>query len=258
MARVLRILAVLAVLALVALWLAPSLLLPPLASRAAETTGATLELEGVRPAWPLGMTAKRAWIARGERKIELTDFSATLEGASGARVEAASGGGTLLLRLPALGQLRGGLLRLQAFPLEVLDGFVASAFGIRGTADGVLRFGDDGKVEATVRDGVAVLRSPVALELAFTQLIVTAAREPDGAWRVDFADLQGPPLSANAHGRIGAAGELALRLEISELEEPARGAFYSAGLPTGPLPYTAELGGNLSLPLFTRVSEPTP
>jgi hypothetical protein len=256
MARILRILAVLMILALVALWFAPSLLLPPLAARAAETTGATLQLEGVRPAWPLGVTAKRARMARGERTVELTNFSATLEGTSGARVEASSGGGTLLLRLPELGLRRGGLLRLQDFPLEVLDGFVTSAFGIRGTADGVLRFGDEGKIEATVHDGVAVLRSPIALELPFTQLIVTAAREPDGAWRVDFSDLRGPPLSATAHGRIGAAGELALRLEISQLEDPAREAFASAGLPTGPLPYTAELGGNLSLPIFRRVDEP--
>lgn len=258
MARILRILVVIAILALVALWFAPSLLLPPLASRAAQTTGATLELDGVRPAWPLGVTAKRARIARGERTVELSDLRATLEGTSGARVEASSGGGTLLLRLPELGLRRGGLLRLQAFPLEVIDGFVSSAFGIRGTADGVLRFGDDGTVEATVRDGVAVLRAPLALELPFAQLIVAAGREPDGAWRVDFADLQGPPLSATARGRIGAAGELALRIEISQLEEPARGAFESAGLPTGPLPYTAELGGSLSLPLFTRVSEPAP
>lgn len=253
MSRRLRILAALAAAALAALWLAPSLLLPRLAGRAAETRGATLVLDGVRPAWPLGATAARGRLERDGRAVELADVSVRLEGLSGLRVEARAGQGTLLLRIPDP-SLRGGLLRLQAFPLELIDGFTAGAFGLVGTADGVLRFGADGTLEATVRDGAAILRAPIALELPFTQLIVAGGREPDGGWRVDFADLRGPPVSATAHGRIGASGELALRLDVAALEEPARAAFASAGLPTGPLPYTAELGGTLALPLFRRVS----
>lgn len=253
MTRALRILAVLAAVALAALWLAPSFVLPRLAARAAEARGATLVLDDVRPAWPLGATASRGRLVREGRTVELADVSVRLEGLSGLRVEARAGEGTLLLRLPDA-SLRRGLLRLEAFPLGVIDGFTTGAFGLNGTADGVLRFGDAGTLEATVRDGAAILHAPIALELPFTQLIVAGGREADGGWRVDFADLRGPSVSGTARGRVGAAGELALRLDVVALEEPARAAFASAGLPTGPLPYTAELGGTLALPSFRRVS----
>jgi hypothetical protein len=125
-----------------------------------------------------------------------------------------------------------------------------AAFGLRGTVDGVYRFDERDSLEATVSRGAVALRDPLQLDIPFAQLVVAAARENDGAWRVGFADLRGPPLSGSAQGRIEADGGLALQLEISRLEEPALTAFSMAGLPTGPLPIQAELRGTLEQPLL--------
>jgi hypothetical protein len=167
------------------------------------------------------------------------------------RVEGSIGAGTLLLRTRGL-SLRGGL-RAQSLPLEALDGIVPGAASLRGTADGVYRFAARESLELTVSRGSLTSSGPIAVALPFAQLVIAAGREDDGAWRVDFADMRGPPLSGSAHGRIFADGQLALRVEISQLEEPALSAFSMAALPTGPLPITAELGGTLEQPTLTPV-----
>ncbi len=240
---------------LAAIWSAPALVLPQLASRLAASRGFELELEGARPALPWGVTLDRAVVVGADGSVEIRGLSARLL-RSGMRVEGSVGDGTILVRTGGL-TLRDGLVRLQAVPLEALDGLVPGAFTLRGAADGVYRFGGHDALEATVSRGAVVLRTPLAVELPFAQLVVTAAREDDGAWRVDFADLRGPPLSGSARGRIDAHGQLALRVEISQLEEPARSVFGMAHLPTEPLPYTAELGGTLERPTFSPVVEDT-
>jgi hypothetical protein len=160
-----------------------------------------------------------------------------------------------LLKTHGLARLRS--LRAQSVPLEGLAPLVSPDLALRGTADGVLR--EDGAgaaLEATVRQGVVSLRAPVEMDVPFAQLVVTAAREDDGGWRVEFADLRGPPLSASARGRIEPDGRLALRIEISALEEPALSAFALAGLPTGPLPLEADLRGTLAQPLLLPLAPP--
>ncbi len=237
-----------------ALWAAPALLAPRVARALVAPTGVSLEFDGVRPALPWGVTAERLTVLRGARRAELSQLSARASD-GGLRVEARAGGGSLLLKTRGLRGVRS--LRAQALPLEALAAFLPGEFSLRGTADGVLRAGDGRDVlEATVRQGALALREPVELEIPFMQLVVTAAREPDGGWRVDFADLRGPPLSGSAQGRIDAGGRLALQVEISRLEEPALSAFMLAGLPTQPLPIEAELGGTLAQPLLTPLAPP--
>lgn len=241
-----------AVILLAALWLAPVLLLPRVAARLLEAAGTGVELEfvGVRPALPWGVTVQRLVVSRAGGKVEVAELSARLV-RWGVRVEGSFGAGTLLFRTRGL-TLRGGL-RAQSLPLASLDGIVPGAASLRGTADGVYRFGEHDALELTVSRGSLALRGPLAVELPFAQLVLAAGREDDGAWRVDFADVRGPPLSASAHGRVHADGQLALRVEISQLEEPALSAFRLAALPTGPLPFTAELGGTLDQPTLTAV-----
>jgi hypothetical protein len=248
MARGLRPLALAAAVALAALWLAPALLVPAIAPRLANALGVTIELEGVRPGLPFGVSIARAVVSRSGRTAELRDLHARVR-PDGARIHARVGDGALFLRLDGLGG-RSGLLRAESVPLERLDGWLPAALGLRGPLDGVARFGARETIEATVGRGAAIVHAPVAIELPFAQLVVTAERESDGAWRVDFADLRGPPLSATAHGRISANGELALDLEVSQLDEPARSAFASAGMVVGPLPYAGRVRGTLALPLF--------
>jgi hypothetical protein len=241
---------------LAVLWLAPALLLPRILTRLAEAEGFGLELEGVRPALPFGVAVERAVVMRGGAKIEITPLAARML-LSGLRLEGSIGRGTVLLRTDGL-TLRGGLIRVQSFPLERLDSVVTGAFKLRGSADGVYRFGTRETVEATLSRGALILRAPVAMELPFAQLVISAGREDDGTWRVDFADLRGPPLSGSARGQIGAQGQLALRVEISQLDELARTAFSMAHLPTGPLPYSAELGGTIANPSFARLPAEVP
>jgi hypothetical protein len=256
MPRAIRTVAVAAAILLAASWLAPALLGPLLVSRAIRAQGFEAEFEGVRPALPWGVTVERVVVVRGGERVEVDRVSARML-LSGLRVEGGVGAGTLLVRSRGL-TLRGGLVRAQSLPLEAIQFVFPGAFSLRGAADGVYRFGARESLEATLSQGAVALRAPVAIELPFVQLVIAAAREGDGAWRVDFADLRGPPVSGTARGRIGAAGELALRVEISQLEEPARSAFQMAELPTGPLPYTAELGGTLAQPSFSRVVASAP
>jgi len=231
-----------------ALWGAPALLVPSAASALAAAAGVELEFEGVRPALPWGMTAQRVRVVRGAGMAELRALSARPSD-GGLRVEALAGEGSLLLKTRGLSALRS--LRAQSLPLETLGPLLPLDLAVRGTADGVLRERDGrATLEATVRRGAVSLRAPVEMEVPFAQLVVTATREDDGGWRVDFADLRGPPLSGSARGRIEPDGRLDLRIEISALEEPALSAFALGGLPTGPLPIQAELGGTLAHPVL--------
>ncbi len=236
----------------IALWLAPALLVRPLAVRLAGAAGVALELDGVRPALPWGVVIRRAVVTRDGFEVELGPIRAQLL-PTGGRAEARVGAGSLLLRTEGLG-LRSGVLRAQALPLDRFERFAPQGFALRGTADGVYHFGTREELELTLSRGAVVLRAPMVFDLEFAQLVVAAAREPGGGWRVDFADLRGPPLSGSARGRIRADGRIALTLEITQLEEPARSAFDMAALPTGPIPYQAELGGTLEAPVFSAVS----
>jgi hypothetical protein len=93
------------------------------------------------------------------------------------------------------------------------------------------------------------MQSLGSLELPFAQLVLNAAREsPDAGWTVRWVDVQGPPLSANAAGTIGADGTLALEGQVRELEEPVLSLFPLLHLPTGPLPLALAVEGSLTQP----------
>jgi hypothetical protein len=252
MARTLRRLALAGALVLAALWLAPALLLPVLGPRLGNALGVTLAFEGVRPDFPFGIAIERVHVTREGRSLELTDLRARLA-SGGARIDTRLGDGTVLLRLEGL-RGRSGFLRVESLPVEQLDGVLPGALGLRGPLDGVYRFGAQETLEATVGRGAGVLHAPIAVELGFRQLVVAAERLGDGAWRVDFADLRGPPVSATARGTIGVAGELALELEVSQLDEPARSAFASAGLSIGEIPWSGQVRGTVALPLFVAAA----
>lgn len=256
MARLLRGVALVALVLAAGLWLAPALLLPSVASRLLGADGVELEFDGVRPALPWGVTAAKTVVVRGEGRVEIADVSARIR-SSGIRVEGSVGAGTVLLRTREL-TLRGALLRTQSLPIEAFAGLLPGPFTLRGALDGVYRFDAHHSLEATVSRGALTLGGSMPMEIPFAQLVIAAAREDDGAWRVEFADLRGPPLSGNARGRIAADGGLALRVEITQLEEPALSALRMAGLPTGPLPIEAELGGSLALPILTPLGAPAP
>jgi hypothetical protein len=252
--RVLRWLGLAAALGLALAWAAPALWVAWALPGLAERAGGAIALEGVRPVFPFGVSVGRARLTRDGRTLDLADLAArALPG--GVRVDARVGAGTLLVRTEGL-SVGTGFVRAESLPLEALDGFLASGLSLRGTADGVYRFGARSELEANVRQGAVVLRAPAGIELPFAQLTLAAAREPDGAWSIAFADLRGPPLSATARGEIGADGRLALRAEIAELAEPALSGFALLELPTGPLPYTARIDGTLSRPRFARVEAP--
>jgi len=136
------------------LWIAPALVLPRILTRLAEAEGFALELEGVRPALPWGVTVARTVVIRGAGRVAIDALVARMF-LSGVRVEGSIAGGTLLLRTGGL-TLREGLIRVQSLPLELLDGIAPGAIALRGAADGVYRFGARETVEATVSRGAVV------------------------------------------------------------------------------------------------------
>jgi hypothetical protein len=227
-------------------WLTPMLaarlLLPYLAAR----NGGSIEIEGARPALPFGVSAAHLVLRREKRVLELHDLRATWW-RDGLRVDAKVGDGELLLRSVDL-RASDGFLRVQSFALESLEPLLDSPLALHGRADGIYRFGAKGSVEGTVNDGSAMLRSASVFALPFAQLAISAARVPDGGWDVHSVNLEGPPLSGSAHGKIAANGALSLEAEVRQLEEPLRSLFPMLKLPTGPLPFGVSIGGTLRAP----------
>jgi hypothetical protein len=241
-----------------ALWLAPAcalrLALPPLVAR----TGGVLESEGVWPALPFGVRASRVHAARDGHELTLDGLRAVWT-PWGARIEARVGDGTLLFRGEGL-RSESGFVRVQDVELAALEPLLAAPVALRGKADGIWRFGPSASLEGSVSRGAILMQRLGALELPFAQLVLSAARaSPESGWTVRWVDVQGPPLSANAAGTIGADGALALEGQVRELEEPVLSLFPLLKLPTGPLPLALAVEGSLAQPrLVARDSATQP
>lgn len=230
-----------------ALWLAPAcalrFALPPLVAR----TGGVFESQGVWPALPFGVRASRVRAARDGHELALDDLRAVWT-PWGARIDARVGDGTLLFRGEGL-RSESGFVRVQDVELASLEPLLAAPVALRGKADGIWRFGPSASLEGSVSRGAILMQSLGTLELPFAQLVLSAAREsPGGGWTVRWVDVQGPPLSANAAGTIGADGALALEGQVRELEEPVLSLFPLLKLPTGPLPLALAVEGSLAQP----------
>jgi hypothetical protein len=242
-----RRLGLLALALLLLVWLTPALALRVALPRLAANAGGVAEVEGAFPALPFGVRASHVHVAREGRALDLDDLRAVWTPWR-TRVEARVADGTLLFRGEGL-RARSGFLRLQDVELESLEPLLGAPLALRGKADGIWRFGEQASVEGSVSRGAIVLRQAGSFELPFAQLVLSAARaSPAAGWDVRFVDVQGPPLSANASGTIGADGALALRGQVRQLEEPVLSLFPLLKLPTGPLPLPVAVEGSLSAP----------
>jgi hypothetical protein len=230
-----------------ALWLAPALALRFVLPRLAANAGGAIEVTGAWPALPFGVRASHLRIARDGRELALDDVRAVL-GPSGPRLDARVADGTLLARGEGL-FAASGFVRVQGVALESLATILATPLSLRGRADGIWRFGPDASLEGTVSRGAVVVERPAPLEVPFAQLVLSAARDPAGGdWTVSWLDVQGPPLSGSATGKIAADGGLAFDADIRELGEPVRTFFGMLQLPTEPLPVELRLEGTLAAP----------
>jgi len=255
--RWLRYLALAAALALFAVWLSPFFLLRFGLSRLAQQAGGAAEVTGALPALPFGMSASRLALTREGRTLTLDDFRAVLT-FSGPRVDAKIADGTLLVRGEDA-QLERGIVRLQGIALESLAVLFVTPFGLKGRCDGVWRFGPDASLEGVVSKGAVLVQQPAPVEVPFAQLVISAARDPGpGDWRVASLDIQGPPLSGHASGKLGADGSLAFDVDIRELQEPVRGFMAMMHLPTEPLPLALALEGSLAAPRLVTRGETAP
>ena len=233
--------------ALVALWLAPALALRLALPRLAANAGGVAEVDGALPALPFGVRATHVHVAREGRALDLDDLRAVWTPWH-SRVEARVADGTLLFRGEGP-RAESGFLRLQGVALESLEPLLGAQLALRGKADGIWRFGAQASVEGSVSRGAIALRQASMFELPFALLVLSAAREsPTSGWDVHLLDVQGPPLSASASGRIGADGALALSAQVRQLEEPVLSLFPLLQLPTGPLPLALAIEGSLSAP----------
>jgi len=228
-------------------WLAPACALRFGLAPLAANAGGVAEVSGALPVLPFGVRASRLHLARAGRALDLDDLRATWTPWQ-TRVEARVADGTLLFRGEGL-RADSGFLRLQDVALESLEPLLGDALALHGTADGIWRFGARSSLEGSVNRGAIVLARAGSFELPFAQLVVSAERAAPGAgWTVHFANVQGPPLSANAAGTIGADGALALEGQVRELDEPVLSLFPLLKLPTGPLPLGVAVEGTLSSP----------
>lgn len=252
--RLLRWLALAVALVSLAAWFSPFFLLRFGLSRMAERAGGSAEVTGALPALPFGMSASRVVLTREGRTLTLDDFRAVLE-LSGPRVDARVADGTLLVRGNDA-QLTSGMVRLEGVSLESLATVLDAPLPIKGRCDGIWRFGPDARLEGTVTHGAVLVQNPAPVEVPFAQLVISAARSGEaGDWKVSTLDVQGPPLSGHASGKLGADGSLAFDIDIRELEEPVRGFMAMMHLPTEPLPLALALEGSLAMPRLVERGE---
>ena len=237
-----------------ALWLAPALLLRFVLPRLAAQAGGAIEVTGAWPALPFGVRATHLWIERDGRKLALDELRAVLL-PSGPRLDARIAEGTLLVRGKGL-LASSGFVRVQGVALESLATVLAAPLSLRGRADGIWRFGPAASLEGSVSRGAVVIQQPAPLEVPFAQLVLSAARDPSaGDWTVRWLDVQGPPLSGSATGKIAANGGLAFDADVRELGEPVRTFFGMLQLPTEPLPIALRLEGTLAAPRLVARTE---
>jgi len=239
-------------------WLAPALSLRFALPALAKRSGGLIEVSGAAPALPFGASAAHVRVARAGHELALDEFRAVLL-PSGPRVDARIANGTLLARGQGL-SFRSGFVRAQGVDLESLATVLSIPLSLRGVADGIWRFGPASSVEGSVSRGALSVQGGTKLEVPFAQLVLSAAREPSQpGWDVRWLDIQGPPLSGSATGRLGADGSLDLRIDVRELEEPVLSLFSLLQLPTGPLPLALGLQGTLAAPrLVARDATPEP
>ena len=197
--------------------------------------------------WPFGVRARELRITHLDRVVSIA-MPRLLGTPSGLRFDGLLSGGTLLGRSGLRG--REGFLRFEALPLDAL--LLPGGFRVRGSADGVLRFGPATTFEAWVGTGF-VGQPGRGLLVQFRQATLAATRTPEGAWNLHTLQISGPPISAGGTGTLGVDGEIQLVLRVSDLAEPLRTQLARIGGLSLEAPFEVEISGTLHEPRLRQI-----
>lgn len=201
------------------------------------------------PSFPIGIRAQQLHLRHGSAEIEATDVHLYWTPA-GLRATAKLGGGSLRGRSePAMAS---GFVQLSGVALEALPIDQLTPLALRGSADGVVHYNGQISGQFWVQDGTLSSAALAGFGLGFRMLLVQATQESDGGWRIEAIQMQGPPLTLNASGRVREDGELAVDLELQRVEEPVRGFLRMLNVPVDPLPMALRLEGPIGAPKIRR------
>lgn len=239
--------------ALLIAWCAPMLaVLLWLETEAAEV-GIDATTSGLRPAWPLGVSARKITFTRGAATLPLKDLR-LLWSPGGWNGEARVGAGRV--RLYARSDGSAAVAYVRDLPLDRLQ---VSAPDLRfsGLATGALRWrGDVFELSGQAHHGSLSAGPEPALGVPFDHADVLASVSPSGRVVLGKVALSGAALVMAVAGTLDPQTGADLRLRIERLEEPLRSGFQLSGVRVDRVPALLTVRGPLGAPSIVPVDVP--
>lgn len=232
------------------LWCAPMLALALWLSTEVAALGVDATTRGLRPAWPLGVTARRVSFTRGSATLPIKDLE-LLWGPGGWTGEARLGAGRVRLYARSGGDA--AIAYVHDLPLDRLE-LAASELRFSGLATGVVRFRRDVfEISGQARGGALSAGPPPALGVPFDVLDALASVSPSGRIVLGRVQLSGSAVLLTAAGSIDPEAGLDLRFRIERLEEPLRSALALSGLRVQKLPALVAIRGSAASPSIVEL-----
>jgi len=226
-------------------WLAPMAAARYALPQLADAFGVEVDLDGVRPAWPLGVRARRADVVYQGQPVRLEDVFLAWD-RDAYTIRASLAGGRIDGRLAH--SRDAALVFLDRVPLEALPlSGRAAKLALKGRVSGAVRW--RGAVEVSLRavDGSFIPSAQVPFPLPVKRFELYGWRDSEGQVRVEVLALDSPLVVARGTGDVSRRGDLQMELVVTQIEEPLR-SLLSGGLeiPPGPIPF--RVGGTLEQP----------
>jgi hypothetical protein len=214
----------------------------------AAELGVDATTSGLRPAWPLGVSARKVSFTRGSASLPLKDLE-LLWSPGGWRGEARLDAGRV--RLYARSGGGAAIAYARDLPLDRLE---LSGLRFSGLATGVVRWRDGVfEIGGQARRGSLSVGPPPALGVAYDVVDALASVSPSGRIVLGRVQLSGATLVMAAAGTLDPEAGLDLRLRIERLEEPLRSALALSGLRVRQLPALLAVRGSLAAPSVTEL-----
>ncbi len=235
---------------LLAAWCAPLLVLVLWLATEARGLGFDADASGLRPAWPLGVSARKVSLTHGGASLPIKDLE-LLWSPGGWNGEARLGAGRV--RLYARSDGDAAIAYVRDLPLDRLE-LSAPELRLTGLATGVVRWrGGVFEISGQARGGSLSAGPPPALGVPFAVLDALASISPSGRIVLGRVELSGDALVAAVAGTLDPSSGADLRLRIEKLEEPLRSALALSGVRVQRLPALLAIRGNLAAPSIVEL-----
>ena len=235
---------------LLGLWCTPMLVVLLWLWTEAAALGVEADTSGLRPAWPLGVSARKVSFTRGAASLPIKDLR-LLWSPRGWNGEARLGAGRVRIYARAGGSAAVAYVR--DLPLDRVE-ISEPPLRLSGLATGVVRWrGDVFEISGQARQGSLASGPAPALGIPFDVLDALASVSPSGRIVIGRLRLSGAALGMAVTGSLDPEAGADLRLRIERLEEPLRSALQVSGLRVDRVPALLTIRGSLAAPSVVEI-----